>query len=80
MTGFIVSFRIIQRFGATVSSQTSYIIPIVATTCGALFLGERVTWPMVAGMAVIFLGLGLLNWKGGAERLRGFYGIRRYPG
>jgi drug/metabolite transporter (DMT)-like permease len=78
--GFIVSFRIIQRFGATVSSQTSYIIPIVATTCGALFLGERVTWPMVAGMAVIFLGLGLLNWKGGAERLRGFYGIRRYPG
>jgi len=78
--GFIISFRIIQRFGATVSSQTSYIIPIVAATCGALFLGEIVTWPMVAGMAVIFLGLALLNWKGGAERLRGFYGIRRYPG
>lgn len=78
--GFIVSFRIIQRFGATVSSQTSYIIPIVATTCGALFLGERVSWLMVAGMGVIFLGLGLLNWKGGTERLRGLYGIRRYPG
>lgn len=78
--GFIVSFYIIQRFGATVSSQTAYIIPIVAATCGALFLDETVTWLMIAGMAIIFLGLGLLNWKGGAERLRGFYGIRRYPG
>ncbi|MFZ1752495.1 MAG: DMT family transporter [Caldilineaceae bacterium] len=78
--GFIVSFRIIQRFGATVSSQTSYIIPIVAATCGSLFLSERVTWLMIGGMVVIFLGLALLNWKGGADRLRGFYGIRRYPG
>jgi len=78
--GFIVSFRIIQRFGATVSSQTSYIIPIVAATLGSFFLDETVTWLMVAGMGVIFLGLALLNWKGGTERLRGFYGIRRYPG
>lgn len=77
--GFLLSFFIIQRFGATASSQTSYVIPVVSTIFGALLLGEMVSGMMVLGMLIIFAGLTLLNVKLG-DALRGLYGIRRFPG
>lgn len=58
---FLVSFRIIKRFGATPVAQTSYVIPVVSTILGVLFLDERVTGAMLVGMGVIFAGIALLN-------------------
>ena len=61
--GFLMSFYIVKRFGATASSQTSYVMPVSSTVLGALLLGEVVTSTMLGGMALIFTGLALLNWR-----------------
>lgn len=58
---FQLEFLIVKRFSASAASQAGYIVPVVATGLGALFLGEQVTWTIVAGMILIFAGISLLN-------------------
>jgi drug/metabolite transporter (DMT)-like permease len=58
---FLLEFYIVNRFGASSASQSSYVIPVVATTLGALLLGEQVTLTIILGMIAIFIGLRLLN-------------------
>jgi len=59
--GFLLSFYNIQRFGATAAVMTSYVVPVVAGLIGTLFLGERITWGMGAGMLLIILGVWMIN-------------------
>ncbi len=61
--GLIVEFYIIKRFGATAAAMTAYVIPVVATACGALFLSERITLVMLIGMALIVLGIAIINQR-----------------
>lgn len=56
-----------QRYGATSASLASYVLPVVAAIGGVLFLGERITPVMAAGMAFIIGGIVVLN-RGGGER------------
>lgn len=58
---FWVVVILAQRFGATASSLPAYLLPIVSTALGAALLGEQVTLVMVAGGALILLGLYLTN-------------------
>jgi drug/metabolite transporter (DMT)-like permease len=58
---FQVEFLIVKRFGASATSEAAYIVPVVATGLGALLLGEQVTWTIVIGMLIIFVGITLLN-------------------
>ncbi len=58
---FVLRFDIIKRFGATASAMINYVIPITATLGGVLILDEIVTVWMVAGMAVILLGIALVT-------------------
>jgi drug/metabolite transporter (DMT)-like permease len=60
---FMLNFYIIKRFGATPASQTSYVIPVVSTILGVIFLGETVSPIMFVGMLLIFAGITLLNWR-----------------
>ena len=59
--GLMLFLWVNQRFGATASSLTSYVLPVVAAVGGVLFLGEQVTPVMLAGMALIIAGIALLN-------------------
>ncbi len=59
--GLLLEFYIIKRFGATSAAVTSYIIPLFATVGGAAFLDERITPPMVTGMALIIIGIAIIN-------------------
>ena len=56
-----MEFGIIKNYGPTAASQISYVIPVAATLGGALFLGERITLTIIAGMVCIFVGLRLLR-------------------
>jgi drug/metabolite transporter (DMT)-like permease len=58
---FQVEFLIVKRFGASATSEASYIVPVVATGLGALLLGEHITMTIVIGMLIIFVGITLLN-------------------
>lgn len=51
----------IRRIGATRSGVFIALNPLTAVICGALLLGEQLTAPMLAGGAVILLGIYLCN-------------------
>jgi drug/metabolite transporter (DMT)-like permease len=59
--GLMLAFNNIQRFGATASAMSAYIIPIVATIGGVLLLNETITVGMLAGMALILGGVAVIN-------------------
>jgi drug/metabolite transporter (DMT)-like permease len=61
--GLLLNFYNIKHFGATASAMTSYVIPVVATLGGVLFLGELITLGMIGGMVLIAIGIGLLNQR-----------------
>jgi drug/metabolite transporter (DMT)-like permease len=62
--GMLVAFYNIRRFGATAAAMPAYVIPVVGSLGGALFLGEQITSGMLAGMGLIALGLALINqWR-----------------
>jgi len=61
--GMMLAFYNIQRFGATASAVTGYIIPLVATVGGVLLLDETITAGMILGMAFIVGGVAIINQR-----------------
>jgi drug/metabolite transporter (DMT)-like permease len=59
--GMLLAFYNIQRFGATASVMTAYIIPVIAAAGGALLLGEEISLGMLMGMALILSGVIIIN-------------------
>lgn len=55
--GYLLYFKLIERSGATNASLVTLIAPMSAILLGATFLGERLEWFEVGGMALIALGL-----------------------
>lgn len=60
-SGMMLSFYNVQRFGATASAVTGYIIPIVAVIAGIVLLDETITGGMLVGVVLIAGGIALLN-------------------
>ncbi len=63
---YILYFQILARAGATNLLLVTFLIPISATALGVMILGEHLTGAQIAGMALI--GLGLLVIDGRAFR------------
>jgi drug/metabolite transporter (DMT)-like permease len=61
--GMYLAYRNVTRFGVTITAMTDYVIPIVASLGGVLILGERITVGMIVGMALIVIGIALINWR-----------------
>ena len=59
----LLSFYIIQRFGATSAALTAYVTPVVASIGGALLLEEKITWGIAAGMVLIIVGIAFINQR-----------------
>jgi drug/metabolite transporter (DMT)-like permease len=53
----LVLFRMLRLHGAGRTSLVTYLLPPTALAYGALFLGEPVTVPEAAGLALILLGV-----------------------
>ena len=54
---YVLYFRLIADIGATSASAVNYVVPIAAVLVGVAFLGEAVTWNLVAGGVVVLLGM-----------------------
>ncbi len=52
-------FRLIANAGATNAIAVTFLVPAFALLWGAVFLGERLTAPMIGGCAVILAGTAL---------------------
>lgn len=56
---FVLYFRLIASAGPSKAISVTFLVPVFAMILGALFAGEAVTPPMVAGGFVIALGTAL---------------------
>jgi len=53
---YLLYFRLIADIGATGALTVTYLIPLFGVLWGALFLGETITLPMLAGGGLVVLG------------------------
>jgi drug/metabolite transporter (DMT)-like permease len=60
---YILYFRLLATAGATNAILVTLLIPVTAILLGALFLDERLQWPHFLGMAVIALGLSVIDGR-----------------
>ncbi len=56
---FVLNYRIIEDEGPTSAATVGYLLPVVSVALGALVLGEPLTPRIVAGMAVVLLGVAM---------------------
>lgn len=59
--GFYIYFRAIQLAGPTYASFSVLFLPIIAMFCGALFLGEQLSWNLYLGIFFILAGVLVIN-------------------
>lgn len=60
---YILYFRLIARAGATNAMLVTLLMPVTAILLGSLFLGERLHTLHIVGMAVIGLGLSVIDGR-----------------
>lgn len=72
---FLAFFYLLNRWGATRTSQVAYLLPVVGILLGVLVLQEEVSLAMLVGTAMIIGGIALTNSQFGQRRLLG----RRAP-
>jgi len=54
---YVLYFRLIGDVGATTASAVNYVVPVFAVLVSVLFLGEHVTWNLIAGGLVVLVGV-----------------------
>lgn len=59
--GPLLYYALIRDIGATRTSLLNYIFPLVGVFAGVIFLGERLSWYIFAGGALIILGVAIAN-------------------
>lgn len=65
---FYLTYRIIADEGATNAATVGYLLPVVSVLLGAVVLGEQPSPRILAGMAVVLVGVALTRRpKAGAE-------------
>jgi len=60
---YILNYQIITSEGATIASTVTYLLPVVAIVLGVAVLGEHVTLPVIAGVALILAGVALTRQR-----------------
>jgi drug/metabolite transporter (DMT)-like permease len=58
---YILNYSIIMSDGATVASTVTYLLPVVAILLGIAVLGEHISLPVLAGIALILCGVALVR-------------------
>jgi drug/metabolite transporter (DMT)-like permease len=65
---YILYFRLIARVGAAHAIAVTYFVPVFAMLWAWLFLDERISPRMLAGCAIVFVGVGLATGRPGNAR------------
>ncbi|KZB79564.1 DMT family transporter [Amycolatopsis regifaucium] len=59
---FYLNYRLIADEGATSAATVGYLLPVVSVALGAIVLGEELGPRVLAGMAVVLLGVALTRY------------------
>jgi len=57
---YLLYFRLVADVGPTRALTVTFLIPVFGMLWGALFLGEAITAPMLAGAALVLVGTGMI--------------------
>ncbi|SEQ94337.1 Permease of the drug/metabolite transporter (DMT) superfamily [Lentzea xinjiangensis] len=68
---YVLYFRLIGDVGATTASAVNYVVPVFAVLVSVLFLGEPVTWNLLAGGLVVLVGVAYAENRMGQLRKSG---------
>lgn len=60
---YLLYYRLIARVGATRTATSTYLLPAFAVVYGALFLREPIGWRLLAGFALILLGVAFVSGR-----------------
>lgn len=60
---FVLYFKTLQRTGPTNLLLVTFLIPVSAIILGVLILKETLHWNAIAGMALVFTGLGVMDGR-----------------
>lgn len=60
---YFLYFRILTASGATNAALVTFLVPVSALSLGVIFLGETIGGPQLFGMALIALGLSLIDGR-----------------
>jgi len=60
-SAFVAYYWLLNRAGAFFSSLTFYLIPIMGTFSGFIFLNEKMSMTQVLGILIVFIGVYLIN-------------------
>lgn len=61
---YLLFFKLIREIGASRALTVTFLIPIFGMLWGSLFLGESITWDMLACTAIVVAGTQLSNRTG----------------
>jgi drug/metabolite transporter (DMT)-like permease len=56
---YVLNYQIITSEGATIASTVTYLLPVIAIILGVTVLGEPVTALIIAGIALVLIGVAL---------------------
>lgn len=62
---YFIYYGLVRSLGSARTQMVTYVIPVVGLALGALFLNEVVDASLLAGAALILLGIGVVNMRAG---------------
>ena len=60
---FILNYYLIHEIGPTRTTMVTYIFPLGGVILGVIFLGEKLSWQLLAGAALIVASLAVANMR-----------------
>ncbi len=61
----LIYFRLVKNLGASTLSQINYLIPVLGTGWGILFLSERPQLSALVALALVVAGIGIISRRSG---------------
>jgi drug/metabolite transporter (DMT)-like permease len=59
---YLLYFHLLHAVGPTRATMVTYVFPVVGVILGVVFLQERADWHLWGGVALVALGIGVVNW------------------
>jgi drug/metabolite transporter (DMT)-like permease len=60
---YLLYFHLLHSVGPTRTTMVTYLFPVVGVILGVVFLKERADWHLAAGVVLVALGMGVVNWR-----------------
>ena len=75
----LLSYKGIDALGVAITDPIRATTPVFSAAMAIIFLGEKITLPIIVATFMIIAGIALLSWRGGSMKLAGSAVFLWYP-